>query len=52
LQDRIAALLEKQRSGRLSADEERDWQQYQYVEHLVRIAKAKALLKLQSGEGP
>jgi hypothetical protein len=52
LQERIAALLDRQRSGRLSADEEREWEKYQYVEHVVRIAKAKAALKLQSGEAP
>jgi hypothetical protein len=46
LQERISALLERQRNGGLSADEEREWEQYKYVEHLVRIAKAKAVLKL------
>lgn len=25
-----------------------EWDQYQYVEHLVRLAKAKAALKLKS----
>jgi hypothetical protein len=46
LQERISALLDRQRNGGLSADEEREWEQYKYVEHLVRIAKAKAVLKL------
>jgi hypothetical protein len=46
LQDRIEALLDKNRAGGLSEDERLEWQQYQYVEHLVRIAKARAALKL------
>lgn len=50
LQERISALLDKQRKGGLLADEERDWQNYQYIEHLVRIAKAKAALQLKSSD--
>jgi len=46
LQDRIEALLEKNRSSGLSAEERREWEQYQYVEHLVRMAKGRAALKL------
>lgn len=42
LQERISTLLDKLHNGGLSADEQRDWQTYQYIEHLVRIAKAKA----------
>lgn len=52
LQERISALVDKQRKGGLSDDEERDWQNYQYIEHLVRIAKAKAALQLQSSDEP
>jgi hypothetical protein len=52
LQKRISTLVDKQRNGDLSADEERDWQNYQYIEHLVRIAKAKAALQLQSSDPP
>lgn len=48
LQDRISALLEKNRTEVLSDAEEQEWEQYQYLEHLVRMAKAKAHLKLQS----
>jgi hypothetical protein len=48
LQSQIESLLEKNKSVGLTADEERAWQQYEYVEHLVRIAKAKALLKLRA----
>jgi hypothetical protein len=52
LQERISTLVDKQRKGSLSADEERDWQKYQYIEHLVRIAKAKAALQLKTSDVP
>ncbi len=48
LQGRIDELLEKNQGGGLSAEEQRVWEQYRYVEHLVRLAKARAALKLQS----
>ena len=48
LQERISALLEKNRTTGLSETEEQEWKQYEYLEHLVRIAKAKAHLKLRS----
>lgn len=48
LQTRITELLEKNRLGGLSASEEEEWQQYEFLEHLVRIAKATALKKLAS----
>ncbi len=47
LQARIDELLEKNRTTGLTTDEEREWEQYQYLEHLVRIAKAKAYAKLK-----
>ena len=43
---RVQHLLEKNRSGKLEAQEEEAWEYYQFLEHLVRIAKTKALLKL------
>lgn len=46
LQQQINELLEKQRTVGLTSEEEREWQQYEYLEHLVRIAKTHALLKL------
>lgn len=46
LQTRAEALLEKNRSTGLSSEERREWEQYQYAEHLVRLAKARAALKL------
>jgi hypothetical protein len=45
LQERIEELLARNRSSGLSDEECRDWEQYQYVEHLVRVAKARAMLK-------
>jgi Fe2+ transport system protein B len=47
-QARISALLEKNRTEGLTPDEEQEWEQYEYLEHLVRLAKAKAHLKLQA----
>jgi hypothetical protein len=47
LQGRIEDLLEKNQDGGLSADEQLGWEQYRYVEHLVRLAKARAALKLR-----
>lgn len=49
LQADITALLEKNRTVGLTPTEELLWQQYEYLEHLVRIAKAKAFLKLKAG---
>ena len=46
LQERISALLEKNRTTGLTPQEEQEWENYQYLEHLVRIAKAKAYAKL------
>jgi hypothetical protein len=47
LQSQISDLLEKNRTADLTPDEERLWQAYEYVEHIVRMAKAKAFLKLK-----
>jgi hypothetical protein len=48
LQERIEELLEKNQTGGMTPEEQREWQEYQYVEHLVRLAKAQAALKLKS----
>lgn len=48
LQNEMNELLEKQRAQGLTLDEEQQWQQYEYIEHLVRIAKGNALLKLKA----
>lgn len=47
LEDRVRDLLEKNRTVGLAADEQREWEQYEYLEHLVRRAKARAFLKLK-----
>lgn len=47
MQQRVRELLQKNREQRLTPDEEREWEQYEYVEHVVRRAKAKAALKLK-----
>ena len=47
LQAQIDRLLEKSRTVGLTAAEERQWQKYEFLEHLVRVAKAEAFLKLK-----
>lgn len=47
LQAKVSYLLDKNRTSGLTPEEELEWEQYQYLEHLVRMAKARALLKLQ-----
>jgi hypothetical protein len=49
MQEHIEGLLEKNRNGGLSDDEQRAWAQYQSIEHQVRMAKALAALKLKLG---
>ncbi len=48
LQSRIEVLLEKNRTEGLSPAEEQEWAQYEYLEHIVRKAKAKAAAKLKT----
>jgi hypothetical protein len=45
-QAEVEALLEKNRTEGLTPMECHLWQQYEFVEHLVRIAKAQALIQL------
>jgi glutaredoxin-related protein len=40
-------LLEKNRIQGLTPEEEQLWQGYEYVEHIARMAKTKAFLKLK-----
>ena len=42
----VRELLEKSRAGALSDREELAWESYQFLEHLVRMAKTTARLKL------
>jgi len=46
LQHRVHELPAKSRAGILTVEEEQDWQRYELLEHLVRMAKAKARLQL------
>jgi hypothetical protein len=48
LQQRLNDLLDTNRTTGLSPNDRREWEQYQYVEHLVRMAKISATRKLQS----
>ena len=48
LQARLSALLEKNRTDGLSSEEEHEWAAYGYLEHIVRLAKASAALKLKA----
>ena len=48
LQQQIDTLLQKNKTQGLSSEEERLWQQYEYIEHLVRVAKSKATIKLNA----
>lgn len=47
-QERVSTLLEKNRADGLSPEEQLEWQRIEYLEHLVRLAKAKAALKLKA----
>lgn len=47
LQDRIEELLEKNRNEGLNRSEQEEWERYELVEHLVRIAKVRALAQLK-----
>jgi hypothetical protein len=40
----VAELIEKSRNGTMSPANEEDWERYEYLEHLVRIAKSAAQL--------
>lgn len=45
-QKRVNVLLEKNASVGLTADENAEMERYMTVEHIVRLAKAKAMQKL------
>lgn len=45
LQHRMHMLLEKNRNEGLTPAEEEEWARYEYIEHLIRMAKAHAALK-------
>jgi len=43
---RVSELLEKSRAGQMTVADEQEWERYEYLEHLVRMAKAAAQVKL------
>jgi hypothetical protein len=51
LQRRLNTLLEKSRAGSLTPAEEAEWDRYEYIEHLVRVAKVSAQSKLRVSSG-
>jgi hypothetical protein len=48
LQAQIDRLSEKYQAQDLTVAEQQLWQQYEYLEHIIRMAKAKAYLKIQA----
>ena len=46
LSARLTELIEKSRAGEMTPVDEEEWERYEYLEHLVRMAKAAAQLKL------
>ncbi len=49
-QQEIDSLLEKNRTQRFNEDDRLLWQHYEFIEHLVRLAKTQALIKLQQSQ--
>ena len=49
-QQRLASLLDLQREGALSADEEAELDHFMDLEHILRMAKARARQILSRGE--
>jgi len=47
LQNQIEHLLERSREGGLTDEEEQQWRNYQYIEHLVRKSKIRAAQRLR-----
>ena len=50
-QERVSFLLAKNRELGLSEDEAKEWERYDYLEHLVRLAKVRAYKKIEPAEG-
>jgi hypothetical protein len=51
LSARVAELIEKSRAGEMTPLDEEEWDRYEYLEHLVRMAKAAAQLRLAPSAG-
>jgi hypothetical protein len=52
LQHQVSELLGKSLAGTLTVQEEQEWERYEFLEHLVRMAKSKACLKLGIHDEP
>jgi hypothetical protein len=48
---RLNTLLEKSRANSLTPAEEAEWERYEYLEHLVRVAKASSQSQLRVSSG-
>lgn len=46
LQERASFLLEKNRAGTLTVEEKEELDQFVFIEHIFRVAKAKARIQL------
>jgi hypothetical protein len=51
LSARVVELVEKSRAGEMTPLDVEEWEKYEYLEHLVRMAKAAAQLKLAPSAG-
>src|SRR5580704_1119943 len=51
LSARVAELVEKSRAGEMTALDEEEWERYEYLEHLARMAKAAAQQKIAPSPG-
>lgn len=47
-QDRVRQLVEKNKTAELTSEENAEMERYMVVEHIVRLAKAKALQRLNA----
>jgi len=47
----VAELIEKSRTGEMAPIDEDEWERYEYLEHLVRMAKTAAQMKLAPSAG-
>ena len=50
VQQEIDHLLEKNRTQDFNESDRLLWQHYEFIEHLVRLAKTQALIKLQQSQ--
>ena len=48
---RVSELVEKSRAGEMTPADEEDWERYEYLEHLVRVAKAAAHSRIAHSAG-